>query len=654
MDGTSAEDFTETIRQFINGDEVASDMVAYQGFYFLNTYGGTDYEAYRTWNATDVFSFESEFENKVDEWLSGGKTENKSVGIILQKRKYGDDKGIIYFWHFKADGTVVYDSYTEIVRMEEFDKFIEDLNYGIPSQYNCITGYYNDGWIDYQFYRPDRRPEKSFATFRNLIIDWKEKANSFSSDSSRKVCIAYERKSPDSISVSTPPSKVSYQTGERFNPDGLVVTASYPGGINDEIPCDSFRKYLFSFDPTTETDLSSANDKVTITCCGKSVDLSIYVEPVVDSISMSKGPNYDTYSVGEKLDVSGLSINVNYVGAASREVVYNNETKSAFSFDPNLNYIYAASDIGVKTYTLTYRGKQTTFDINILDNNKFVVHSVESGNIHSEALEVGDSRIESVLDAAIHDNFTGFYKIDALGYYDSQKKYNTTTIQNMTKAQVLELFNTFTGTENIFIGAAVKAPTPPAPPTPPYNPGGGGGSSGGGGGGSAIAPMDNLAKNPLEQPAQNEKLNTTNSIPQNSLVVNAQLAITLLRFPVNEEIPKINIVDANGNNGFGKWLNVPESNNWLFLAGDLAANGTLGTAGFVSSGLYNLSWGTTSGWYGFDSNGLMMTGWQQINVRRYYFEPSPNSANFGVAAVGFKMIKGEVYRFDTNGALMNP
>ena len=334
-----------------------------------------------------------------------------------------------------------------------------------------------------------------------IIIQWKEKANLFSFSDSRKICIAYERKTPDSISVSTKPSKVNYQTGERFNPDGLVVTASYPGDINDEIPCDSFRKYLFSFDPTTDIDLSNANDKVTITCCGASVDLPIYVEPVVDSISMNKTPNYGTYSVGEKLDVDGLSINVDYVGAASREVVYNNETKSAFSFDPNLNYTYAATDIGVKIYTLTYRGKQTTFDINVLDNNKFVVHSVESGNIHSEVLEVGDSRIESVLDAAIHDNFTGFYKIDASGYSDSQKKYDNTTIQTMTRAQILELFNAFTGTENIFIGAAVKAPAPPAPPKPPrpYNPGGGGGSSGGGGGGSAISPMDNLAKNPLEQ-----------------------------------------------------------------------------------------------------------------------------------------------------------
>lgn len=647
VNGTSSEEFTETIRQFINGEEVASDMVAYQGCYLLSTYGGTDYEPYRTWNDTDVFSFESEFKNKVDEWLDGGKTENKSVGIILQRRQYGNERGLIYFWHFTSDGTVVRDSYTEIIRMEVFDELIAAINNGIPSQYNSITGYYKDAYIDYQFYRPDRRPTENYAGLRDLIIRWKENPSSFSASDARKICIAYERKTPDSIMVSTMPTKTNYQTGERFNPEGLIVTVSYLGNINDEIPCDSFRKYLFTFDPTTDTDLTGANDKITITCCDKSVDLPIYVEPEVDSISISTMMTYDTYSVGEKLDPNGLSINVNYVGGSSREVVYNAASASSFGFNPALNYTYVVSDVGAKSYTLTYSGKETSFDVNVLENNKFVVLYDVAGVTQARVLEAGDSNIETVLNEALQNGFAGFYNVNAVGYCDSKKKYDKTTVLTLSKNQTLELFNAFTGSENIFVGAAVQAPTPPTP-TPPYNPGGGGGSTGGGGGGSGVGPMPNL---PLEQALQNSKLNSTNNIPQNHLIVNAEFAISLLSVPENEIIPKINIIDENGNTGFGKWLNVPGTNNWLFLAGDLAVNGTLGTAGFVSNGFYNLSWGLASGWYHFDSNGMIQTGWQNINGKRYYFEPNPNDANYGVAAVGFKMIEGQVYRFDANGVL---
>lgn len=655
VDGASSEEFTDSIRQFINSEDVASDLVAYQGCYFLNTYTGIDYVPYRTWNDTDVFSFEADFQNKVQEWIDGGKADNKSVGIILQKRQYGDERGNLYIWHFDANATIIKDTFTEIVRMEDFDAFIQELNDSIPSQYNSITGYYKDAWIDYQFYRPDRRPTEEYSGFRDLLISWKTNPSSFSFSDSRKICIAYERKTPESISVSTPPNKVNYQTGDHFDPEGLVITASYPGDINDEVPCDEFREYLFTFDPTTDAELNAANDKINITCCNKSVDLPIYVEPEVASISICNRVKYDNYSVGEKLDASGLSITVYYVGANSRVIEYNTDTASAFSFDPALDHTFEATDVGEKTFTITYGGKQNTFNVNVLENNKFVVHYDVNGVIHSEILEASMSEIESALDAALQSGYTGFYEISASGFCDSKKKYNNTTEQTMTKDQVLEMYDSFVGDNSKFIGAAVHtpAPTPTPTPTPPYNPGGGGGSSGGGGGGgSTVGPMNNQTVLPSQQPIQNEQLNTTNSIPQNSLMSHALLAVTLLSIPENEDIPKTNVIDAYGNTGFGKWLSIPGTKIWYFLAGDMAVNGALGTSGFLADGLYNLSWGTSSGWYSFDAGGVMQTGWKDINGKKYYFEPDVNNARFGMATVGSKMINGKAYNFDANGALI--
>ena len=102
-----------------------------------------------------------------------------------------------------------------------------------------------------------REPEynMSESQVRDLLISWKTNPGSFSFSDSRKICIAYERKIPNSISVFIKPTKVNYQVGDCFDKEGLVILAHYPGNINDEIPCDQFRDYLFTFEPTTDTEL---------------------------------------------------------------------------------------------------------------------------------------------------------------------------------------------------------------------------------------------------------------------------------------------------------------------------------------------------------------------------------------------------------------
>jgi glucan-binding YG repeat protein len=48
----------------------------------------------------------------------------------------------------------------------------------------------------------------------------------------------------------------------------------------------------------------------------------------------------------------------------------------------------------------------------------------------------------------------------------------------------------------------------------------------------------------------------------------------------------------------------------------------------------------------------MQTGWQEIDGKKYYFEPNPSVADFGMASVGTKIIDGKTCNFDTNGALI--
>ena len=130
------------------------------------------------------------------------------------------------------------------------------------------------------------------------------------------------------------------------------------------------------------------------------------------------------------------------------------------------------------------------------------------------------------------------------------------------------------------------------------------------------------------------------------------LANTLLLDPENLNRPKTNVIDAYGNTGFGTWLKQTGINTWYFLAGDINAGGTLGTAGFVSNGWYNLGWNGSADWYFFDSNGMMKSGWHQENGKTYYLNPNPLDTNYGKMVKGAKNIDGQVYIFDESGALI--
>ena len=295
--------------------------------------------------------------------------------------------------------------------------------------------------------------------------------------------------------------------------------------------------------------------------------------------------------------------------------------------------------------------------------------TITSYNIGEEFNPSGFVMRASAYDGSWHKNIPydkpEYQRIYNVELYDSSDQVIAGNIITADTAYAKYIFNR--SSSDIDVPLTVTEPAPPTPPTPPtppapaptpepYNPGGessSGGSSSGGSSSASVGPMGDLTKNPIyqQQMQQSGQLNSRNNIPQNNLIADTQLAVTLLSVPENANIPKSNIVDVNGNTGFGKWGKVPGTNTWYFLTGDIT-NGTIGTSGFVSNGLYNLSWGTLSGWYSFDAKGVMQTGWQNVNGKRYYFESNPNSAEFGKAAVGSKMIDGQVYNFDANGELL--
>lgn len=82
-----------------------------------------------------------------------------------------------------------------------------------------------------------------------------------------------------SISVKTAPTKVTYTEGEKFNPSGLVITRNFSDNISDDYAY-AGHESEFSFDPSTDTGLTTSIASVTITYNSMTVDQAITVNEI--------------------------------------------------------------------------------------------------------------------------------------------------------------------------------------------------------------------------------------------------------------------------------------------------------------------------------------------------------------------------------------
>ena len=78
----------------------------------------------------------------------------------------------------------------------------------------------------------------------------------------------------------------------------------------------------------------------------------------VSKIEIVNAPSRTTYSVGESIDTSGIVIKVTMASGTTQNIT------NGFEFNPGV-----ATKVGTQTVTVSYKGKTTTFTINVVDNN---------------------------------------------------------------------------------------------------------------------------------------------------------------------------------------------------------------------------------------------------------------------------------------------
>lgn len=181
----------------------------------------------------------------------------------------------------------------------------------------------------------------------------------------------------DSITVSTMPDKTSYCTGEQFDSLGMRIKANYSNGNAEELTTGF----------TTSADFStSGNKNVTVSYKGKTTSFTVNVEDVaVNELAIQENIIKKTYSIGETLDTTGLCL----------IVIYNNG-KTAL-VDSGFTTDYDFSTPGTKTVTVSYGGKSTSYQVEVLQNASVSSHKlqVSSGQCYQSANGAVDIRLTS-------------------------------------------------------------------------------------------------------------------------------------------------------------------------------------------------------------------------------------------------------------------
>lgn len=167
-----------------------------------------------------------------------------------------------------------------------------------------------------------------------------------------EVTLSTVQKEVTGISVATAPTKISYRTGEYFNPSGLVITRSYDNSTSDTYTY-ADHESEFTFDPSTSTALALSDTEVTIWYGGFSTTQSITVNPSLASISVSGQKT--TYWVGEAFSFNG-TCTAHYDNSTSAVVTPTSVTSPDMSTSGNKTITVSYTEAGVtKTvdYTIT-------------------------------------------------------------------------------------------------------------------------------------------------------------------------------------------------------------------------------------------------------------------------------------------------------------
>jgi len=115
----------------------------------------------------------------------------------------------------------------------------------------------------------------------------------------------------EKIEVTHAPAKTQYFVGQKFDPTGMVVTATYSDETTEAVT-------EFTYEPAGE--LTVSDTVITITYEGMTTTQKIRVsEKEITSVEVTSQPTKTEYVAGEKFDATGLKVTAHYNDGSSVE-----------------------------------------------------------------------------------------------------------------------------------------------------------------------------------------------------------------------------------------------------------------------------------------------------------------------------------------------
>lgn len=191
--------------------------------------------------------------------------------------------------------------------------------------------------------------------------------------------------------VLTHPTKVKYVEGQSLDLTGGKVIVSYNDDTSEEIDLTS--------------DMVSGYDKdhlgkqtIIVTYQGKTATFEVEViKKEATKIELVTLPNKIEYIRGQKLDSDG-AIKTEYIEGQPLDIsnlkviaLYNDGTSEVIDASMDMISGYDVNIIGKQTITVTYKGKTTTFDVNVIEK---VITKIEMNSLPNKVNYLVDQKFE--------------------------------------------------------------------------------------------------------------------------------------------------------------------------------------------------------------------------------------------------------------------
>lgn len=152
----------------------------------------------------------------------------------------------------------------------------------------------------------------------------------------------------ESLSITKPPIRTTYKSGEAFDPTGMVVTASYGYGITSDVTGYTVTPAVLT-DGVTEVTITYTEGRTT-----KTASTPVTVEKVLTSITVTQPPDKTVYRYLENFDPTGMAVTAAFSDGSTQDAVGYSYPSTDFSTlgeqDVSLAYTYEGV---TKSTTLT-------------------------------------------------------------------------------------------------------------------------------------------------------------------------------------------------------------------------------------------------------------------------------------------------------------